>query len=177
MLVTIRNRGLRKGSAMAKTINKVTLLGNLGKDPEVKFLPSGQAVANFSIATADRYKDKTSDEWQERTEWHNITAYGRTAEIVRDYVKKGNKLYIEGRLTTRSWDDKESGKKVYRTEIVVNELVLLSGRGDGESGGYSRSSAGSSSASGGNTASFDQRSSSPQDDYAHAEITDDDIPF
>ena len=160
---------------MAKSINKVTLLGNLGKDPEVKFLPSGQAVANFGIATTDRVKDKTSDQWTDRTEWHNITAYGRTAEIVRDYVKKGNKLYIEGRLTTRSWDDKETGKKVYRTEIVVNELVLLSGRGEGAdgaaTGSYSRSSASS------NTASFDQRSSAPQDDYAHAEITDDDIPF
>ncbi len=160
---------------MAKSINKVTLLGNLGKDPEVKFLPSGQAVANFGIATTDRVKDKTSDQWTDRTEWHNITAYGRTAEIVRDYVKKGNKLYIEGRLTTRSWDDKETGKKVYRTEIVVNELVLLSGRGESAdgaaTGSYSRSSASSS------TASFDQRSSAPQDDYAHAEITDDDIPF
>ena len=163
---------------MAKSINKVTLLGNLGKDPEVKFLPSGQAVANFSIATTDRVKDKTSNDWTDRTEWHNITAYGRTAEIVRDYVKKGNKIYIEGRLTTRSWDDKETNKKVYRTEIVVNELVLLSGRGEGgeggSSGGYSRSSSGSSS--GGN--SFDQRSSAPQqDDYAGTEITDDDIPF
>jgi len=105
---------------MAKSINKVTLLGNLGKDPEVKFLPSGQAVANFSIATTDRYKDKAG-EWQDRTEWHNVVAYARTAEIVRDYVKKGNKLYVEGRLTTRSWDDKDSGKKVYRTEIVVND--------------------------------------------------------
>ena len=109
---------------MAKSINKVTLLGNLGKDPEIKFLPSGQAVANFSIATTDRYKDKAG-EWQDRTEWHNVVAYARTAEIVRDYVKKGNKLYVEGRLTTRSWDDKDSGKKVYRTEIVVNDLVLI----------------------------------------------------
>ena len=161
---------------MAKTVNKVVLLGNLGKDPEVKFLPSGQAVANFGIATTDRVKDKASDQWQERTEWHNITAYGRTAEIVRDYVKKGNKLYIEGRLTTRSWDDKETGKKVYRTEIVVNELVLLSGRGEGAGDGASGSSYGRSSAAS-NTSSFDQRSSAPQDDYAHAEITDDDIPF
>ncbi len=158
---------------MAKTVNKVTLLGNLGKDPEIKFLPSGQAVANFSIATTDRIKDKASDSWTDRTEWHNITAYGRTAEIVRDYVKKGNKLYVEGRLTTRSWDDKETGKKVYRTEIVVNELVLLSGRGESETasaGGYNRAGAS-------NTASFDQRAPAGQDDYAHAEITDDDIPF
>ena len=166
---------------MPKSVNKVTLLGNLGKDPEVKFLPSGQAVANFSLATTDRVKDKASDQWQDRTEWHNITAYGRTAEIVRDYVKKGNKLYIEGRLTTRSWDDKETNKKVYRTEIVINDMVLLSGKGetagDGDSysggGNYRRETNGSRA----NTASFDQRSQAPQDDYAHAEITDDDIPF
>jgi single-strand DNA-binding protein len=116
---------------MAKSVNKVILLGNLGKDPEIKFLPSGQAVANFSIATNERFKDK-SGEWQDRSEWHNITAYGRTAEIVRDYVKKGNKIFIEGRLTTRSWDDKDTGKKVYRTEIIVNDLTLLSGRGEGD---------------------------------------------
>ena len=159
---------------MAKSVNKVTLLGNLGKDPEVKFLPSGQAVANFTLATTDRVKDKASDQWTDRTEWHNVTAYGRTAEIARDYVKKGQKVYIEGRLTTRSWDDKETGKKVYRTEIVVNDLVLLSGRDAGDA----------PSSSGGNygrreTASFDQRSSSSprDDDFAHAEITDDDIPF
>ena len=120
---------------MAKSVNKVILLGNVGKEPEVKFLPSGQAVANFSIATSERYKDK-SGEWQDRTEWHNLTAYGKTAEIIRDYVKKGHKLYVEGRLTTRSWDDKETNKKVYRTEIIVGDLSLLSGRGDGgESGG------------------------------------------
>ena len=161
---------------MAKSINKVTLLGNLGKDPEVKFLPSGQAVANFGIATTDRVKDKTSNEWQDRTEWHNVTAYGRTAEIVRDYVKKGNKLYVEGRLTTRSWEDKETGKKVYRTEIVVNELVLLSGRGDGEGGGASGGY--STNRREGGTASFDQRPpAAQQDEYAQAEITDDDIPF
>src|ERR1700727_2063294 len=157
---------------MAKSVNKVTLLGNLGKDPEVKFLPSGQAVANFSIATPDRYKDKAG-EWQDRTEWHNVVAYARTAEIVRDYVKKGNKLYVEGRLTTRSWDDKDSGKKVYRTEIVVNDLSLLSGRGDegGGGGGYSRSSSSTGS-------SYDQRSSAPAEDYGQsAAITDDDIPF
>ena len=155
---------------MAKSVNKVILLGNVGKDPEIKSLPSGQPVANFSIATSERYKDK-QDQWQDRTEWHNLAAYGRTAEIIRDYVKKGSKLYIEGRLTTRSWDDKETGKKVYRTEIVLNDLSLLSGRGEGEaggpSGGYSRSS----------TASFDQRSSAPADDFGDQGITDDDIPF
>ncbi len=161
---------------MAKTVNKVVLLGNLGKDPEVKFLPNGQAVANFGLATTYSIKDKTTNDWKELTDWHNVVAYGRAAEIIRDYVKKGHKLYIDGRLTTRSWDDKESGKKVYKTEVVVDQYVLMSGRGDGAGDGASASSYGRSSAAS-NTSSFDQRSSAPQDDYAHAEITDDDIPF
>jgi single-strand DNA-binding protein len=159
---------------MAKHVNKVILLGNVGKDPEVKFLPSGAAVANFSIATSDRYKDKAG-EWQERTEWHNVAAFARTAEIVRDYVKKGSKLYVEGRLTTRSWDDKDTGKKVYRTEIMVNDLVLLSGRGEGEGGGGSTSYGGGkqSSSSGGAQGGYAQ----PAPDYGDTGITDDDIPF
>lgn len=152
---------------MAKSINKAILVGNVGKDPEVKFLPSGSAVANFTLATSERFKDK-SGEFQERTEWHNLTAYQRLAEIVRDYVKKGSKLYVEGRIQTRSWDDKDTQKKVYRTEIVVNDLVLLSGRGEGESGGYSRSSSGT----------YDQRPPAHADDLVQStEITDDDIPF
>jgi single-strand DNA-binding protein len=156
---------------MAKSVNKVILLGNVGKDPDIKVLPSGQPVANFGLATSERYKDQQGN-WQDKTEWHNLTAYGKLAEIVRDYVKKGNKLYAEGRLTTRSWDDKDSGKKVYRTEIVVGDISLLSGRS--EDGGPS---SGSYAARGGNTASFDQRSAGG-DDFAHsAEITDDDIPF
>jgi single-strand DNA-binding protein len=156
---------------MAKSVNKVTLLGNLGKDPEVKFLPSGQAVANFTIATSDRYKDKAG-EWQDRTEWHNVVAYARTAEIVRDYVKKGNKVYVEGRLTTRSWDDKDSGKKIYRTEIVVNDLVLIGGRGDSEGGGGSYG--GSRQSSGDKSGSYAQQA---PPDYGDTGITDDDIPF
>jgi single-strand DNA-binding protein len=162
---------------MAKSVNKVILLGNLGKDPEIKFLPSGQAVANFGLATTERYKDKAG-EWQDKTEWHNITAYGRQAEIIRDYVKKGHKLFIEGRLTTRSWDDKDTGKKVYRTEIVVNDLSLLSGRGDGEGGGGGGSYAGRQS-SGGGAGGYDQRPAAPagHDDYGDTGITDDDIPF
>jgi single-strand DNA-binding protein len=159
---------------MAKSVNKVTLLGNLGKDPEVKFLPSGQAVANFTIATSDRYKDKAG-EWQDRTEWHNVVAYARTAEIVRDYVKKGNKLYVEGRLTTRSWDDKDSGKKIYRTEIVVNDLVLIGGRGDGEGGGGSYGGSRQSSGSSGDKSGSYAQQAPP--DYGDTGITDDDIPF
>ena len=157
---------------MAKSVNKVILLGNVGKDPEIKVLPSGQPVANFSIATSDRFKDQQGN-FQDRTEWHNITAYGKLAEIVRDYVKKGNKLYIEGRLTTRSWDDKETNKKVYRTEIVVADLSLLSGRGEdggGSGGSYQKSGSG-------NTASFDQRPSGGDDYASSTQITDDDIPF
>ena len=152
---------------MPKSVNKVILIGNVGKDPEVKFLPSGSAVANFTLATSDRFKDKAG-EWQDRTEWHNLTAYQRLAEIIRDYVKKGSKLYVEGRIQTRSWDDQASGQKKYRTEIVLYDLVLLSGRGEGEpAGGYSRS----------NTTSFDQRSPAPAEEFAGTEITDDDIPF
>jgi single-strand DNA-binding protein len=157
---------------MAKHVNKVILLGNVGKDPEVKFLPSGAAVANFSIATSDRYKDKAG-EWQERTEWHNVAAFARTAEIVRDYVKKGSKLYVEGRLTTRSWDDKDTGKKVYRTEIMVNDLVLLSGRGDGEGGTGGSTSYSKSGSSSGAQGGYAQ----PAPDYGDTGITDDDIPF
>ncbi len=153
---------------MAKSVNKVILLGNVGKDPEIKATASGTVVATFSIATSERFKDKAGT-WQDRTEWHNLVAYQRTAEIVRDYVKKGNKLYIEGRLQTSSWDDKTTGQKKYKTEIIVNDLSLLSGRGEsGESGssGYSKS----------NTASFDQRG--PAEDFSQStEITDDDIPF
>jgi single-strand DNA-binding protein len=152
---------------MARSVNKAILVGNVGKDPEVKLLPSGSAVANFTLATSERFKDK-SGEFQERTEWHSLVAYQRLAEIVRDYVKKGSKLYVEGRIQTRSWDDQASGQKRYRTEIVVNDLVLLSGRGEGESGGgYSRSST-----------SYDQRQPAAADDLVQStEITDDDIPF
>lgn len=151
---------------MARSINKAILVGNVGKDPEVKFLPSGSAVANFTLATSERFKDK-SGEFQERTEWHNLTAYQRLAEIVRDYVKKGSKLYIEGRIQTRSWDDQASGQKRYRTEIVVSDMVLLSGRGEGDGGGGSRGSS-----------SYDQRPPAHADDLVQStEITDDDIPF
>ncbi|HEX4310778.1 MAG TPA: single-stranded DNA-binding protein [Acidobacteriaceae bacterium] len=153
---------------MAKSVNKVILVGNVGKDPEIKFAGSGTAVATFSLATSDRTKDQAGT-WTDRTEWHNLVAFQRTAEIIRDYVKKGSKLYIEGRIQTRSWDDKETNQKKYRTEIIVNDLVLLSGRGEGgESGGYSKSS----------SSSYDQRPPAHSDDLVQStEITDDDIPF
>jgi single-strand DNA-binding protein len=165
---------------MARSVNKVTLLGNVGKDPEIRSTPSGVMVASFGLATSDRFQDAQGN-WQDRTEWHNLKAFKRTAEIVRDYVKKGSKLYIEGKISTNSWDDKETGVKKYRTEILVNELVLLSGREEGSgggasAGGYSRPASASSSA-----ASFDQKppaAAGAPDDYAQqAEISDDDIPF
>ncbi len=155
---------------MAKCVNKVFLLGNVGKDPEIRSTGGGTMVANFGLATTDRTKDQQGN-WQDRTEWHNVVAYGRVAEIIREYVKKGHKLFIEGRITTRNWDDKESGRKVYRTEIIVNDLSLLSGREEGGSGagGYSRGSGSSN---------FDQRPPAGNDEFAQsAEISDEDIPF
>jgi single-strand DNA-binding protein len=156
---------------MAKSVNKVILLGNVGKDPEFRSSAAGTPVATFSIATSDRQKDPQGN-WQDKTEWHSLVAFQRNAEIIRDYVKKGAKLYVEGKLTTRSWDDKESGQKKYRTEIIVNDIALLSGRGEeggGSPGGYAQNRTA-------NTSSFDQRPAG--DDFAHsAEITDDDIPF
>src|SRR5271170_3485851 len=129
---------------MAKSVNKVILLGNVGKDPEIRSTPNGVMVANFTLATSDRFQDAQGN-WQDRTEWHNLVTFKRTAEIVRDYVKKGTKLYVEGKLQTRSWDDKESGQKRYKTEIVVFDLSLLSGRDEGSGGGSSRSSSSSGS--------------------------------
>jgi single-strand DNA-binding protein len=115
---------------MAKSVNRVSLLGNIGKDPEIRSTGGGTLVANFTLATTDRQKDAQGN-WQEHTEWHNLVAFTRLAEIVRDYVKKGSKLYVEGRIQTRSWDDKQSGEKKYRTEIVVNDISLLDSRGAG----------------------------------------------
>ncbi|MGB0123416.1 MAG: single-stranded DNA-binding protein [Silvibacterium sp.] len=157
---------------MAKSVNKVTLLGNVGKDPEIRATPGGTMVASFSLATTDRTKDPSGN-WTDRTEWHNLVAFQRTAEIIRDYVKKGSKLYVEGKIQTRSWDDKTSGEKKYRTEIIVNDISLLSGKGDGEGGGSSYSRGSSSGSS-----SYDQRSPPNADDLVQStEITDDDIPF
>jgi single-strand DNA-binding protein len=111
---------------MSKSVNKVVILGNLGKDPEVKYTNSGTAVAKLTVATEERSKDK-SGEWTEKTEWHNVVLWARLAEIAGEYLKKGSKVYIEGRLQTRSWDDKQTGQKKYMTEIIGQELVLLGG--------------------------------------------------
>jgi single-strand DNA-binding protein len=160
---------------MAKGVNKVLLLGNVGKDPEIRASGAGMTIASFSLATADRQKDQTG-QWVDKTEWHNLVAFGRTAEIVRDYVKKGTQIFIEGKIQTRSWDDKESGQKKYRTEILVNEMSLLGGRGDAGGGGGERS-AGGYSGSRASSSSSTSYAQAPAPDYAEQGITDDDIPF
>ena len=158
---------------MAKGVNKVFLLGNVGKDPEIRTTPGGMTVATFSLATADRAKDAQGN-WADKTEWHKLVAFQRTAEIIRDYVKKGTQIFVEGKIQTRSWDDKESGQKKYRTEILINDLSLLGGSpGGGRSeGGSSSSGSYSSSRSSSPTAV-----SAPSNDYTDQGITDEDIPF
>jgi single-strand DNA-binding protein len=158
---------------MAKSVNKVILIGNLGKDPEVRYTPQGTAVATLTIATNERFKDKDGN-WQDRTEWHRVVAWQRLAEFAGEYLKKGRSVYIEGKLQTRSWEDKNTHEKKYSTEIVANDLVLLGGgqgQGGGEEGGGSRSR-GASAGGGG----MNQSAGAP--DYEGAtQITDDDIPF
>ena len=122
----------RRGTTtMAKSVNRTFLLGHVGKNPEVGTTPGGTLAVNFSLATTDREKDRQGN-WSDRTEWHNLVAYGRTAEIVRDYVSKGTQLFIQGKIQTRSWDDKESGQKRYWREIFVHDLTLLGSRPEDE---------------------------------------------
>jgi single-strand DNA-binding protein len=145
---------------MPKSVNKVILVGNVGADPEVKYTPSGIPVGKFSLATNERFKNK-SGEWQDRTEWHNIVAWQRLAEIVGEYVSKGSKVYIEGKLQTSSWEDQRSGEKKYRTEIVARDIVLLGLRENGNSKAE--------------PATNGERRE--PDDAGSGEITDEDIPF
>jgi single-strand DNA-binding protein len=113
------------------SINKVILVGNLGADPETRYLPSGDAVANIRLATTDRYKDKSSGEMKELTEWHRVSFFGRLAEIVNEYLKKGSSVYVEGRIRTRKWTD-QAGQERYSTEIVADQMQMLGGRATGE---------------------------------------------
>jgi len=110
------------------SVNKVILIGNLGKDPEVRYMPSGRAVANVTLATSDSWKDKNTGEKQERTEWHNVVFYSPLAEIAGQYLRKGSSVFVEGRLQTRKWQDK-NGQDRYTTEIIANEMKMLGGRG------------------------------------------------
>ena len=150
---------------MARGINKVILIGNLGNDPDIRYTTSGAAVANISLATAESWKDKETGEQQERTEWHRIVFFGRLAEIVGEYLRKGSQIYVEGRLQTRKWQDKE-GNDRYTTEIVANEMQMLGSKG------------------GGNVSENYDQSSPPRTAEASTPVTsateddfDDDIPF
>lgn len=122
---------------MARGINKVILIGNVGQDPEVKYMPSGGAVTNISIATSETWKDKNTGQAQERTEWHRVVFFNRLGEIAGEYLKKGSKVYVEGSLRTRKWQAQD-GTDRYTTEIVGNEMQMLDGRGDNAGGGYNQ---------------------------------------
>lgn len=150
---------------MARGINKVIIVGNLGTDPEVRHTPSGSAVANVSVATSSAWKDKQTGEQQERTEWHRIIFFNRLAEIAGEYLKKGSKVFIEGSLKTRKWQDK-NGIDRYTTEIIANEMQMLDSRG--QSNGMSSDTSYSKPAQSSNTENFSQPT---------ADIMDDDIPF
>ena len=115
---------------MARGVNKVILVGNLGKDPDTRYMPSGSAVTNFSIATSESWKDKQTGEQKDRTEWHNISMFGKLAEIAAEYLRKGSQVYIEGKLRTRKWQDK-SGNDRYTTEVIADEMQMLGGRSGG----------------------------------------------
>ncbi|NIF61138.1 single-stranded DNA-binding protein [Burkholderia sp. Cy-647] len=182
------------------SVNKVILVGNLGADPEVRYLPSGDAVANIRIATTDRYKDKASNEFKEVTEWHRVAFFGRLAEIVNEYLKKGSSVYIEGRLRTRKWQGQD-GQDRYSTEIVADQMQMLGGRsgagssnggddgfaggsggaraGQGDGRGRDTARDGGRASSGGGTRSSGGGSSRPSESASGGgfEELDDDIPF
>ena len=147
---------------MARGVNKVILVGNLGKDPEVRYMPSGGAVANVTLATSEQWKDKQSGEQKERTEWHSVVFYQRLAEIVGEYLKKGSQIYVEGSLRTRKWQDK-NGNDRYTTEIIASEMQMLGGR----------------SGAGGTSFGATSKASEPAggDEGRFNEGFDDDIPF
>jgi single-strand DNA-binding protein len=183
---------------MARGINKVILVGNLGADPETRAMPSGSTVANLRIATSESWRDKQSGEQQERTEWHRVVLFGRLGEVAAEYLKKGSQVYIEGSLRTRKWQDKQ-GVERYSTEIVGNEMQMLGGRGGGGMGsgagagagaGASGPGAGSSPGGGSSGAGRAGGGGDPFPEYSHSDSGgsaggagggrddfDDDIPF
>ena len=153
---------------MARGVNKVIIVGNLGQDPETRYMPSGSAVTNFTVATNESWKDKQTGEQKDRTEWHRVAMFNRLAEIAAEYLRKGSQVYIEGKLRTRKWQGQD-GNDRYTTEIIADEMQMLGGRGDGGGGNFGGSKGGGKGAGsqgGGNAP--------PQpgpDDF------DDDIPF
>jgi single-strand DNA-binding protein len=155
---------------MARGVNKVTLIGNLGADPEIRYTANGSAVANVRLATAESWRDKETGDQQERTEWHRVVFFSRLAEIVGEYLKKGAQVYIEGRLQTRKWQDRD-GNDRYTTEIVANEMQMLGGRSSGRSEDEGRRANNSDSSSDTEQNMTRNSPEPPLDDF------DDDIPF
>ena len=160
---------------MARGINKVILVGNLGKDPEIRYSASGAAIANITIATSDNWKDKNTGEKQERTEWHRVVFFNRLAEVVGEYLKKGSQVYVEGRLQTRKWQDKE-GQDRYTTEIVASEMQMLGSRG-APAGGDQGSHASSPAPDRTQRPSAHPAPPDSQDNSGGFDNFDDDIPF
>ncbi|ABO59519.1 single-stranded DNA-binding protein (plasmid) [Burkholderia vietnamiensis] len=173
------------------SVNKVILVGNLGADPEVRYLPSGDAVANIRLATTDRYKDKQSGEMRDATEWHRVSFFGRLAEIVSEYLKKGSSVYIEGRIRTRKYQAQD-GSDRYSTEIVAEQMQMLGGRGEGgghtdqdsggdNRGGYQGGRGGGNAGQGRGQGGYQQNSGGGQNRPApsrnNSESEMDDIPF
>ncbi|HEX8171442.1 MAG TPA: single-stranded DNA-binding protein [Thermoanaerobaculia bacterium] len=154
-------------------INKVILVGRLGKDPEIRSTPGGTSVAKFTVATDERFTDRTGEK-QERTEWHNIVAWGKLGEICGQYLRKGKLVYIEGSIRTDSWDDKESGQKKYRTEIVARDMKMLDRRGDEGQGGGGGSYGGGGGGGGYNRGNAKGGGSAPPTDMMD---DDEDVPF
>jgi len=171
---------------MARGVNKVIIVGNCGQDPETRFMPSGGAVTNLSIATSESWKDKNTGDQQERTEWHRVTFYNRLAEIAGEYVKKGSKLYVEGSLRTRKWQAQD-GQDRYTTEIIASEMQMLDTRGGGQGGGQGGYDAPQQQGGGYQNSAPQQNSSAPQQGQQQSapqqqapqgmDSFDDDIPF
>lgn len=153
------------------SVNKVILVGRLGQDPEVKYTPNGAAIANVSIATSERWKDKQSGETQERTEWHRVVFFNRTAEVVGQYLRKGSQVYIEGRLQTRKWQDKQGADR-YSTEIVASEMQMLGSRAGGDT-----SFAGNEPPAGHQQNQSHPSAQAAQNEFVNNDFDDDDIPF
>jgi single-strand DNA-binding protein len=152
----------------SRGVNKVILVGNVGKDPETRYMPSGQAVTNITVATNESWKDKTTGDTQERTEWHKVAMFGRLAEIAAEYLRKGSQVYIEGKIRTRKWQDKTDGKDRYTTEIIADEMQMLGGRPGG---------AGASSSPPAARAVGDDSGPPPSAKGGSGNEFDDDIPF
>lgn len=158
----------------SRSVNKVLLIGNLGRDAETKFTPSGTSVTRFAVATTRSWKDQQTNEWKEETNWTNVVLWRQ--ENLANYLTKGKQVYVEGRLQTRSYDDKD-GKKVYTTEVVADEVILLGGRGDSAGGGFEAGGQAARRAAPAARGGAPSGGSTPEDDFGGMGVTDDDVPF